>query len=330
MQIFRFWILLIFLFCFGQSTLTAQEYTTTPFFQAADSLHKGRFWTAAITGTALYSSAMIGLNELWYSEYDRSAFHFFNDAGEWKDMDKMGHLYTAYFESFILFKGARWTGIDRRKAMWIGAGIGSLLQASIETLDGFSEKWGFSVPDMAFNTLGVSLFVGQELLWQDQRILMKVSSTPTSYPSHLVYSNDGDHPDVLSRRADDLFGSNYAAAFLKDYNAMTVWGSVNLKAFVPKSRLPEWLNLAVGYGAQNLYGGFENRWEWQGQSYQLDPATYPRYRQFYLSPDIDLSRIKTRSPFVKMLFTVFNLFKIPAPALEVNTQGKLKFHPFHF
>ena len=82
--------------------------------------------------------------------------------GEWNDVDKFGHTFTAYFETSWCFNGARWTGLDRRKSLWLAAGLGTLFQATIEVFDGFSEKWGFSVADIGFNTAGVAAFVGQE------------------------------------------------------------------------------------------------------------------------------------------------------------------------
>jgi len=248
-------------------------------------------------------------------------------------MDKAGHIFTAYFESNWAFRGALWTGVPRRKAMWLGVGLGSLLQASVETLDGFSDKWGFSIPDIAFNTIGVSAFAAQEMIWQEQRITFKVSSHPTSYPDVPVFTADGGQSMLLSERADELYGGDYAATFLKDYNAMTIWASFNIKSFLPNNHpdwLPPWLNIAVGYGAQNLYGGFENEWEVDGQTFILSNDTYPRYQQFFLSFDVDLARIKTKNRFVRMLLFTLNNFKIPGPALEVNTNNGLRFRPFYF
>jgi hypothetical protein len=57
---------------------------------------------------------------------------------------------------------------------------------------------------------------------------------------------------------------------------------------------------------------------------------YHRYRQFYLSVDVDLTRIPTRSKALKALFTIFSFIKIPFPAIEYNTLGQFKFHPFYF
>ena len=47
----------------------------------------------------------------------------------------------------------------------MGFAYASLFQASFEVLDGYSAKWGFSIPDIAFNTVGAGLYTSQELLW---------------------------------------------------------------------------------------------------------------------------------------------------------------------
>ena len=148
------------LFSCGQ--LTAQEKKPSGFFTPADSLNKSRAY-ALIGGTSVgYAATMIGLNAAWYADFERSSFHFFNDWGEWNDMDKVGHFYSAYNESLLLMYGGIWAGLPRRKAMWLGVGFGALFQTSIEVLDGFSTKWGFSVGDIAFNTGGLVLLAAQE------------------------------------------------------------------------------------------------------------------------------------------------------------------------
>ena len=79
-----------------------------------------------------------------------------------------------------------------------------------------------------------------------------------------------------------------------------------------------------------MYGGFSNSWELDGIQYSADPINYPRYRQFYLSPDIDLTRIPIKNRFLRMLVNIVNMIKIPAPAIEFNTNGGIKFHPLYF
>jgi len=274
---------------------------------------------------------MVGLSQLWYSEFEQGPFRFYNDWGEWQHIDKAGHLFTTYVESRWAYEVFRWTGVKRKKAIWWGAGVGMLFQASVEVLDGFSEEWGFSIPDIAFNTLGSAAFVSQELLWQEQRISFKVSSSWETYPDVTVSSINGEAEMTLRERANDLYGTFYVETFLKDYNRMTIWASANISSFLPEnSRFPRWLNIAVGYGAANMYGGYDNEWTTQDNDFELPTTAYPRYQQFYLSPDIDLTRIRTKSRGLKLLFGVLNTIKIPAPALELNSRGRFKFHGVYF
>ena len=109
-------------------------------FEPAPEINKARFWT--MTGVAIggYSAAMIGLNQLWYADYERSSFQLFDDSKEWNQMDKAGHAFTAYFETAWAYGVARWTGLDRKKSLIVGVTLSTLYQTSIEVLDGFSEK----------------------------------------------------------------------------------------------------------------------------------------------------------------------------------------------
>jgi hypothetical protein len=299
--------------------------------EPADSLDRTRFWLSVGGGTAIYSAVSVGLYEAWYKGFERSAFHTFNDWGEWRHMDKAGHILSAHLESHLAFKGALWTGMNRRSAMWSAVGVGMLLQSTIEVMDGFSAKWGFSLSDMGANVLGAGMFLGQEALWQDQRILMKASYTDPGYSTAPIWSEDGTRSSSLLGRANSLYGASFAERFLKDYNGLTVWASVNPASFFPENKkpafLPRWLNVAAGYSGANLYGGFENRWEEGDAIFVLDPAAYPRYSQYYLSLDVDFTRIRTRSYLLKTVFNVISWIKVPAPALELNSRGRMRLHP---
>lgn len=312
--------------------LHAQDTLRLSFLEPSESFHKGRFWTAAGTGTAIYGGFAYGLYQSWYQNYEVSSFHTFNDLREWQQMDKAGHLFTTHFEANLLYAGARWAGVPPRGARWTAAGIAMWLQTTIEVMDGFSSKWGFSWSDMAFNTAGAGLFLGQEYLWQEQRILMKVSSDIFKrYPEGRLTAADGTITTSLQERADELYGQSFGERFLKDYNAQTIWASINLHSFGGKDSFwPPWLNVAVGYGAENMFGGFDNRWKKESAVFSVPASEYPRYRQFYLSLDVDLSRIKTKSRVLKTLFRCINYVKIPAPALEINTQGQVRGHLLHW
>ncbi|MCX6318478.1 MAG: DUF2279 domain-containing protein [Bacteroidetes bacterium] len=279
---------------------------------------KKRVWLVAGANVVGYSGAMIGLSQAWYKNYPKSKLHSFNDMPEWKQVDKVGHMYSAYIESRASMELWRWTGIDRKKRIWIGGMSGAVYQTVIEVLDGYSAGWGWSWADFGANILGSSVLVAQELAWDDQRIKLKFSFHRKRY----------DDP-TLNQRSDVLFGKSSPERFLKDYNGQTYWASANIKSFFPKSTVPAWLCVAVGYGAEGMFGGTENIARDANGSVTFNRTDIKRYRQWYLAPDIDLSKIKTRSKALNFVLTVLSAFKFPAPSLEFSN-GKFRLNAIHF
>ncbi|NJM25235.1 MAG: DUF2279 domain-containing protein, partial [Bacteroidia bacterium] len=53
------------------------------------------------------------------------------------------------------------------------------------------------------------------------------------------------------------------------------------------------------------------------------------YRQYYLSLDIDLTAIRTRSKFLKTVIFVANMIKIPSPAVSFSKEGT-RWHVLYF
>ncbi len=297
--------------------------------QPAPSFDKARFWAMTGTGATLYAGLNAVLWKSYYQDFPLSGFHTFNDWNEWNQLDKVGHLFSTWSISGLAFESARWTGMKRQKAMWAAVGVGLGVMTTMETMDGFSEKWGFSFGDITMNLTGASVFVAQELAWKEQRIQFKASGIRPNYSKEPLFSSDGMQVTTLDERAADLYGSTFFYVLLKDYNALTFWGSANIHSFLKnkETRFPKWLNLAVGYGAGNLYGGTENRWSTEdGVVFELDPQQYPRYRQCFLSLDIDWTKLPTKRPWVKVLLRGLNFLKMPAPAVELNSLGKTKFH----
>ena len=332
-------ICLLCIFSFKNTNFAQEKKLSLWSFQSADTLDKKRVTGMTILGVGCYTGMFTLLSQAWYSKYDRTKFHFFNDDKEWEQMDKVGHLFGGYFESRWFSQAYQWAGVSQRRSAYIGAAAGTIIQGTLEISDGYSKKWGFSVGDITANTTGVLLFLGQELAWKEQRLMMKVSNTPKKYSNEVIFSQDGLYAMPLSTRAHNLLGDNYIVSFLKDYNAQTLWLSGNIRSFFPESRVPKWLNVAVGYGAENLYVG-DNKYAWTqektangipaGTIFPFDAAKYPRYRQFYLSLDVDLTKIKTKSHFWNTVLHGINVIKIPAPALEFNGLGKVQFHPIYF
>ena len=318
MQIFNTRHLLIFLLCswaahysFAQNdssripTRDSIKLTHCEFPGPSANTIKRRLWLVAGTEAALYGGSLVGLNELWYKDYPRSSFHFFNDNSEWMQMDKLGHFTTAYYIGRVGIRLLKWSGVARKKAIWYGGMLGSVYQSTIEMLDGYSSEWGFSLGDFAANTTGSFLVIGQELAWNEQRIVLKYSFRPTKFANY--------RPNLL--------GNNLQENMLKDYNGQTYWLSVNPSSFMCKeTKFPKWLNVAVGYGANGMTGAKQNPPYFDSSGKQV---YFERYRQYYLSLDVDLTRIKTRSKFLRTVFYSVGFIKIPAPSIEFSN-GKIK------
>ncbi len=276
-----------------------------------------RTWLVGGLSAAGYVGSIVALNKAWYQQYEKTSFHTFNDAGEWLQMDKVGHGWTAYNLSRGSAASWKWAVWDRKKAIWTGSLAGFTYLSTIEFLDAHSAGWGWSWTDMGANFLGAAFFAAQELTWNEQRIQFKFS----------VHQNHYD--PLLKPRANTLFGATLPEHLLKDYNAQTYWLGFNLQSLLPQSNLPDWLNVAVGYGAGGLWGGFENRAYDKEGNVTFDRTDIRRYRQWYIAPDIDLTKIKTRSKFLRTALAALNAFKFPAPTLEFS-QGKFKGHWLYF
>jgi hypothetical protein len=272
----------------------------------------------AIANGVIYGGSLTALYYAWYKNYPQSHFRTFNDFDEWKQMDKIGHVYSAYTMSRYSTEIWKSTGMERKKSIWIGGLSGIAYQTIIETLDGFSAEWGWSWADVGGNILGSAAFMAQELAWNEQRIQLKTSFHRKTY---------GDAS--LNQRSNALFGKTAAERFLKDYNGQTYWASANLRSFFPHSKIPSWLQVSVGVGAEGMFGGRENIAKDKDGNVIFSRPDIKRYRQWYLAPDIDLTKIKTKNKYLKGLFFVLNSLKFPMPTVELSNGG-LKWNWLHF
>ena len=275
------------------------------FLKPSDSLNTSRRNAVMISESVLASATLIGLNQLWYADYPRSSFKTLNDSGEWLQMDKVGHMFSSYQLGRLGTSTLNWSGVSEKDQLIYGSTLGLGFLTAVEVLDGFSEEWGFSWTDMAANTAGTGLYVGQELLWKEQRMILKYSF----------------HRTQFAKQRPNKLGNGLSEEFLKDYNGQTYWLSANINSFLKTETIPNWLNVAFGYGAEGMLTGEAN-----------DPLflNQNRRRQFYLSLDIDLTRIKTNSHVLKTIFDVFNVIKVPFPTVQINDSGRVKWYPIYF
>lgn len=303
MSQFKFLLLLFMLGLFRVGFTNAQIADSSKF------NHK-RLRTVIVAETSIYSATMLGLNELWYKDYPREGFHFFNDNKEWLQIDKAGHVFSAYYLGLVGMEALNWAGVSKDKSNWLGGALGFVFLSSIEVFDGFSKGWGFSNGDMIANASGYVLAAGQQQLFNKQIAMLKVSFQASPYAQA--------RPNVL--------GSGFSERIMKDYNGQTYWLSFAIADVLPVGeKFPSWLALAFGYGAKGMYGGFDNVWESNGASYDFNSVK--REREFYAALDINLWRIKTKSKALKSIFKTIGFLKVPLPAYEFKSK---RFYPFYF
>lgn len=281
------------------------------FFQSSDTLNTSRLIGASITEGGLWGGSIGGLYFVWYKDFPKTKFHFFNDMGEWQQMDKMGHLTTAW--NFARLSGGfnQWAGVSHKKSVLIGSLYSFAYMTTFEVLDAYNEAWGFSFPDVLANSSGIVLYAGQELLWQEQRIKLKFSAHHTS----------------LAALRPDVLGDSFTSRLFKDYNGQTYWLSSSPFQFIKTDK--KWLDciqLSVGYsinrqliGDGSTYVSIEN-----GEQMSFTP-----YRQYFLSLDLDWEQIPTNKKWLKWMYRTLNVVKIPFPTLEFS-KGKWQAHAIYF
>jgi uncharacterized protein YfiM (DUF2279 family) len=286
---------------------SAAQTLTNPF---PDTLNRQKLNRIIIAESAFYAAGISYLHFIWYRDKERVPFHFYNDNAGYLQMDKMGHVYGAYVESYIGYHSLRRAGVQRNKALIYGGALGLVLQTPIEIFDGLYEGWGFSWGDMIANTAGSALVVGNELLFGEQLIKYKFSFWRSTY----------------ARQANGYLGDNFLESIFLDYNSHTYWLSLPANQIFLKEHLPPWLSLAVGYSANGMFGEFENRRFYRGVAL---PNT-ERSRQFLLSLDVDWTKIPTRSRFLKGVFNALVFIKIPFPAIELNSSGAIRLYGVYY
>ena len=296
---------LIFLLLF--SFFAQSQSKLNSFLTPSDTLNKARKTNVFIGESVALGATLVGLNQVWYKDYPQTNFHFINDNNQWMQMDKFGHLYSSYHLGRAGAELLQWSGASQKEQLLYGATLGLGFLTVVEVFDGFSQEWGASTGDVIANVSGTALYVTQDLLWKEQRILPKFSFHQTKYAKY--------RPETL--------GASLNEQILKDYNGQTYWLSFNIHSFTKDTFFPKWLNVALGYGADGMIYGDKD--EAIANSVIQNP-----YRQFYLSLDVDLTKIETKSHFLKTLFSVFNTIKIPAPTLQYDDFNGVKAHFIYF
>jgi hypothetical protein len=242
---------------------------------------------AGVTGGTMAAVEIYQANGWWKD--NRAPFHFREDLryGLW--VDKLGHFYAGDLLTYLFSKGLQWANLSERSSLWIGAGTSLFFQAYVEVMDGF-HTWGFDRVDFATDVAG-SFY---PLLQYYVPVLRSFNMKFSYHPSGLL-----NEPGGIGFRGQQHL-------IFDDYEGQTIWLGIHVNDLLPSSMekyWPDWLALAVGYGARNI-------------------ATSNDYSVVLLSLDYDMTKIiPSSTPFLRTLGEALNFLHFPAPAVQISPRA---------
>lgn len=251
--------------------------------------------TRAVVGTA-FVAGNAGLYEYfrraWWSGKEAD-FHVNNDWGmKFRNQDKLGHALGGYQLARVGAGLLRTACVDDRNAAWWGAAYAAAFQLQIEIWDGMQAKYGFSPPDLLFNTAGAAWAVAQ----QEQPALRAFKPT-FSYARTAALRNAPDGSELRPT---------------VDYSGQTYWVSIDVEELLPdggKRLWPGLLRLSVGRSIT----------DW------VDPVTQRTQKaqgKLVLSLDLDPEKLPGDHPLWKSVKHQLSYYHFPAPALVLTPTAR--------
>ena len=242
----------------------------------------------------------------WYQGQKRDSIRWLHDwAGDtYVNMDKGGHFMGGLFLSRSLTASYTWTGFTPRTAAALGTLTSWVALLEVEMRDAYFDQWGFSVPDFTANTLGASVPLLHAFVPSTRLVDFKFSY----WPSSLYTDND--------ERA--LAGRPHTQYLIDDYEGMTFWMSFAVNDVLParaEEAWPDFLGLALGYGAAGLHGS-NVKSRGRERAFKDLPDAQP---ELLLALDYDARFLPGQGFLWDYFKTQLNWIHFPAPAI--------RFHP---
>ncbi len=248
-------------------------------------IHPVRF--GIVTGTAATAIAAVHIYQAngWWKD-NRTPFHFQEDLKYGRSVDKYGHFLGTSVATFLLRKSFRWSGLSEDAALYWGAAGALAYQTYIEVEDGF-HTWGFDRVDFASNVAGAAWPIAQ----YHSPFLRNFDFKYSYLPSAALNSGEGKGFQGQQHTVFD------------DYEGQTLWMSVKVKNFLPRSidyLWPEFLCISVGYAVRDVFG--------------KEPRS-----AVLLALDLDMTKvIPDDTPFLKLLGEALNFIKFPMPTVQLT------------
>ncbi len=268
--------ILTFLFFFSHNSLRAQQ----------DSATTSSLILASIAPTVFIGTALVQNYFDFWLNADKVPFHISSDPPYAFHNDKFGHAFYASFSADIIKESYIQAGVDRKTSAWIGASSALFAQTLVEIGDGFhghEDYYGFSPGDEFADIIGSALPLLKEYIPFVKRFDYKIGL----YPSPAL--KQGAFRGILDDNESQFF---WLSADIHD--AFGEW-------------YPSWLNIALGYGVENLPSSafLPNR---NG----LTPRSL-----VYIGFDLNLKALPIRGKVWEIIAEVLSHYRLPFPALQV-------------
>lgn len=237
----------------------------------------------------------------WWSGARAPFFLNYDWDGNFRDQDKLGHMLGGYLLSEggrELLKAACMS--DKKAAIW-GAAYSAAFQLQIEIWDGTQARYGFSPPDLLYNTIGQGLSLSHAFVPKMRAVMPTLSYARTQA---LKNTQAGRIPGDLRPTVD--------------YSGQTYWLSVDVDTLLPtraRKYWPDLLRFSVGHTITDF----------------IDPATgadVRAQRRIMLTLDIDPVKLPGRAPWWVAVKKGLRHYHFPSPALEIRAGG-VKAVPWH-
>ena len=221
--------------------------------------------------------------------------------GNFRDQDKLGHMLGGY----LLAEGGREllqaACVSEKKAALWGVAYAAAFQLQIELWDGTQARYGFSPPDMLYNTIGQGISLSHAFVKPMRAVMPTISYARTQA---LKNTQAGLIPGDLRTTVD--------------YSGQTYWLSVDVDTLLPKGAKRYWpdlLRFSIGHTITDF----------------IDPtsgADIRAQRRIMLTLDIDPLKLPGNAPWWVAVKKGLRHYHFPSPALEFRSGG-VKAVPWH-
>jgi hypothetical protein len=243
------------------------------------------------------------VDRAWYQGQKQDEIRWINDWGgdTYLNLDKWGHFIGGAMLAQTLTEAFQWSGFRPRTAALMGTVTSWAALLEIEMRDAHFDQWGFSIPDFVANSVGASVPLVHSTWPSTQVVRFKFSYLPSP-----LYLNNDKRAAVDRPHIEHL---------IDDYEGMTFWLTLSVEPLLAgraREVWPDFLGVALGYGATGLHGS-NVKSKGPSKLYQDRRDARP---ELFLALDYDARYLPGRGSRWGFLKKQLNWLHFPAPAVR--------------